>query len=107
MFDRLFGQCPTITCGCGNKMQFPDGYYPENVICQNCGQIIPVLELFRQQGINFPNEDLTLSYNEMLEIRKKKESKKKLKESLKVIECGKVKKGRKSKKDKKQQTEGK
>ena len=79
----MFGEVHTITCACGNKMYFPNGYYPEYFTCQNCGKFFSLRENI--DGLVFPNENLNLSYDEYLKQKLEESKREKLKESLKVV----------------------
>lgn len=59
MFDYLFAeqglpwlQCPT----CNMKIKFHGGWYPTELICQNCGQMIDVRKTLKKPNFSFPNK---------------------------------------------------
>ena len=56
MFDYVFAeqgmpwvQCPT----CNHKMKFHGGWYPSQVICQNCGQHVDLTQALSK--LTYPN----------------------------------------------------
>ena len=79
MFDKFLS--PYIECKCGNKMYFPNGYYPEYFTCFNCGEFYELSKI----KVNYPNQDLKRPVEEIVKesfIEAVKETKKK---NLKVI----------------------
>lgn len=43
MFDYIFAQqaMPSLQCpNCNNKLYFHGNWYPFDIVCQNCGQVI-------------------------------------------------------------------
>ena len=56
MFDYLMAEqnMPYSLCpNCRNKLIFHGNYYPIEVICQNCGQVINLKEALQQ--LTYPN----------------------------------------------------
>ena len=69
MFDYIFAensmpwaQCPE----CNYKMHFHGGYYPTEVVCQNCGKVLNLKNSL--QGLEYPR----LKYDENGYIIKEK-----------------------------------
>ena len=56
MFDYVFAEqsMPFVQCPhCNYKMHFHGGYYPVDIVCQNCGTRINLWEAL--QKLTYPN----------------------------------------------------
>jgi hypothetical protein len=58
----MFKYAPEAKCTCGNKLSFPNGWYPEYFVCNNCGK---VFDFRKDVDVEFPNVDLNLPFEEL------------------------------------------
>ena len=63
MFSDFNYLAPRLKCNCGSLLYFPNGYYPAQIICSNCGAVITEKDI--RAIVNFPNKDLNKTDEEL------------------------------------------